>query len=244
MKPSMIRIAFFLCFCFLLLNTEKLQAQQLEQVVHLKNGTIIKGELLEYEQGGQLKIKIAGGSILVYNSDDVELVETKQVTLKPTDYKPSLPKKKPLNTDHKGFYGNIAFGFSATAAEYPNFGFIFHATLGAQLSEHFVVAGGTGIITSINPSMYCAPTYISLRSYLNKDSGALFVETHIGAAFQAGFPLIFWNRYKVGWYARPAIGIRIPSTKRAHVSLDAGVDIIDSFDRWVFLPAIRLGITF
>lgn len=244
MKPSMIRIALFLCFCFLLLNTEKLQAQQLEQVVHLKNGTIIKGELLEYEQGGQLKIKIAGGSILVYNSDDVELVETKQVTPKPTDYKPSLPKKKPLNTDHKGFYGNFAFGFSATVAEHPNFGFLIHVALGSQLNEHLVVAGGTGLITSINPAMLCAPAYVSVRSYLNKGSGAVFVEANVGAAFQAGFPFLFDQNYKVGWYARPAVGIRIPSTKRAHVSLDAGVDIVDSFRRVVFLPAIRLGIVF
>lgn len=67
---SLFAVVIFL-FCF----QSMLQAQeQMQDVVYLKNGSIIRGIIIEQVPNKSLKIKTKDGSVFVYNMDDIERI--------------------------------------------------------------------------------------------------------------------------------------------------------------------------
>jgi hypothetical protein len=48
------------------------EAEVLEDVLYLRNGSIIRGRIVSYVQDQQVKIEILGGSVLVYQMSEVE----------------------------------------------------------------------------------------------------------------------------------------------------------------------------
>lgn len=75
------RIILFLCAA--LLCGAAALAQNYQETVYLKNGSVIKGTVLEQEAGGNIKIMTSDGSIFVYKSDDVLKVTKEAVNGKP-----------------------------------------------------------------------------------------------------------------------------------------------------------------
>ena len=57
-------------FALVLMSAAAL-AQNYRDVVYLKNGSVIKGTVLEQVTGGNIKIQTADGSIFVYPSSEV-----------------------------------------------------------------------------------------------------------------------------------------------------------------------------
>lgn len=69
-----------LVFVFaLLVCSASVFAQNYREVVYLKNGSVIKGDVLEQVAGGNIKIKTADGSLFVYPSSDVVKVVKEEV---------------------------------------------------------------------------------------------------------------------------------------------------------------------
>lgn len=69
---------------FLLLLAINVCAQKTQEVVYLHNGSIIKGEILEQVPDDHIKIKMADGSVMVYQMSEVEKItkEEAQNTVK------------------------------------------------------------------------------------------------------------------------------------------------------------------
>lgn len=56
-------------------TTEKTKAnEELVDVLYLKNGSMIRGKILEFVSGGNVKIQTADGSIFVYKADEVDKI--------------------------------------------------------------------------------------------------------------------------------------------------------------------------
>lgn len=51
--------------------TSQVCAQQMEDVVHLKNGGIVRGIIIEQVPGESLKIQTLGGSVFIFTMDEV-----------------------------------------------------------------------------------------------------------------------------------------------------------------------------
>ena len=69
-----------LLFCFLCLCAFTIKAQQnLEDVVTLKNGSIIRGTIVEQIPNKTLKIKTKDGSVFVYNISEVEKMTREEI---------------------------------------------------------------------------------------------------------------------------------------------------------------------
>ena len=56
-------------------------AQQMEDVVHLKNGSIVRGTIIEQIPGGLLKIQTQDGSVFVYIMDEIAKISKKPVEM-------------------------------------------------------------------------------------------------------------------------------------------------------------------
>ena len=54
-------------------------AQSYCDVVYLHNGWVIRGQVVEHTIGGKLRVQTADGSLFVYESDEVRLIEKELV---------------------------------------------------------------------------------------------------------------------------------------------------------------------
>ena len=85
-------------------------------VVYLKNGSIIKGIIIEQVPGQTLRIQTTDGSQFVYQINEIEkygrelkpgMTSTSTSANKPTPREPRVPK--PFFTKQKGYFGDITF---------------------------------------------------------------------------------------------------------------------------------------
>lgn len=241
----------FICSCI------GLQAQgQMEDIVHLKDGKIIKGEVLEYNPKENLKIKVLGESILVYKSSEVVKIEKEEKQTTATNEKESPKSHQPSDV---GLYhavggetafqlGNGTWGSSIS----------FTSSTGWSFHRLFGIGAGLGIKWGRHALL---PIYANIRGNFMKSSASLFYDINVGygiplpEAFRGGIVRV--KTAEGGLYLRPSIGIRFSSKKRTHVFLDVGCTIqftryeyIDWNDNLIigstipYKPSIRVGVVF
>lgn len=105
-------------------------AQTLQEAVYLKNGSIIKGTIIEQVPNEALKIKTADGSIFVYQMSEVEKIT-------------KIEKEENLNLDSrkknagKGYRGFIDLGSSIGVGSYKESRLEFSTSHGYQIVPCF-----------------------------------------------------------------------------------------------------------
>ena len=137
-----------------------------KDVLYLKNGSVIKGEILEFNMGGNVKIQTSDGSLFVYETDQVDKLEKESdVPQVKIDVKPQvndLPKESHsvdiIETDvessniwndfrHKGYRGFVDlggfFGLNNTFDSYA--AFMLSTSHGYQINPYFYFGVGIGV---------------------------------------------------------------------------------------------------
>lgn len=154
-------------------------AQNMKEVVYLKNGSIIKGIIIEQVPNQSLKIQTADGSIFVYNISEVEKITKEAV--KPT-YSTNLSDEEEEEEDDNKASGNglktrfrilmetgYQFGLGDECASFSSAPF--NISLGCQIGSHFYVGGGVGIRYLFNEEdgYFALPIFANIRyDILNK----------------------------------------------------------------------------
>jgi hypothetical protein len=172
-----------------------------EDVVFLKNGSIIRGEIIERVIGESIKIEIIGGSVLVYEESEVE-----KITRAPVKYHHSPlavrgdqaywqvrkeRRERPITGRERGIYNLFSFGFQPgrdqwnTVVPWPTlqyrtgYSFSRMVNLGLGLGLDPYAAGGT------------FPLYLDFHGDLGKELKA--VMPHYFA--QAGYGFDGWTNW-------------------------------------------------
>ena len=125
----------FVLFISVLLSAGSLMAQSTIETVYLKNGGLVKGEIIEQVPGQSLKVKTKDGNIFVYQMDEVERI-TKEAD---TSLQASAHRGLDFSID-LGYNINTKGGGGSLAAELE---------LGKRFSKSFYwgIGGGAYIPT-------------------------------------------------------------------------------------------------
>lgn len=107
-------------------------AQRTQDVVHLHNGSIIKGDVIEHVPGGNLKIRTADGSVFVYNSSEIEKIENETI------------EKNTKEGRHRGLDFNIDAGWHLSTNGNGNT-VSAEIGLGKRFNKNFYWGIGSGI---------------------------------------------------------------------------------------------------
>lgn len=90
----------------------KAQSYHMENVIYLKNGSEIRGWIVEQIPGEYVKIELVGGSILVYQQSEIE-----KITSEPTRYSQIIRrvnrKRTGIQYRDRGLYNFVTLGFIA-----------------------------------------------------------------------------------------------------------------------------------
>lgn len=180
-------------------------------ILSLKNGSVIKGELIE-ATGEQVKFKTADGSLWVYGmSEVISVTKEKQAEETVAEETEAAPKKK-KEFSKKGYRTQIE-----QTLEFGDFvAFGYDAIFGYQFNSHLQLGGGIGLrglSGEVTGDGFGVPLYADFKVNFLKTKVTPFADLKAGALITAD----------PSFYFSPSVGVKIHFSKARALSISTGV---------------------
>ena len=215
-------------------------AQNLQEVVYLKNGSIIKGVVIEQVPGVSLKIKTSDGSIFAYQMSDVEKITKEEITSRNNTAR-STSSNSISYPHYKGFV-DLGYTFGVGLGNGVDRIDLF-TSHGVQLFPQLYVGAGAGLNYVYCPGYseagngFVVPLFANVRTDILDSWITPFIDLKIG------YSIVDAN----GFFLSPTIGCRI---KRYNIGVgyvmqrDTIEDFYDKYSVNVGGISIKIGINF
>ncbi len=216
-------VALLLCLSFV---TQAMAQTPQEDVVYLTNGSIIRGVLQSDPNADPVSIMVMGGSVWVFDREEILRIAREEVTWQPTNKKTRQPMQEkgffnvstiglPIGT---GYY-NDYWGYGGT---YAAVGLSLHNVTGYRWSKWLGTGLGVGMDvfgTSVSP---VTPLYVRLETTPVKGSTYPFAFSDIGYGFRWIDAANEYVEEKGGIYWQAGGGIRFQTRGDVWWQLSAG----------------------
>ena len=202
-------------FMVLFLTSICVQAQNQLDVVYLKNGSIVRGIIIEQVPNESIKLQTADENIFVFKIEEVEKIgkEVSQNRRYSTgNYRGT--NRGPLNGRGltSGYRGFIDLGFTIGTGSFGEDRVEFSTSHGYQFA-HFLYAGfGVGVHYYYDSEVVEIPVFAHLRSEFLNHSISPFIDFKVGYS-------VYDN---TGLYLTPTVGCRFAIGERAGISVGFG----------------------
>ena len=182
-------------------------------VVYLKNGTIVKGMIIELIPKKSLKIKTADESVFSYEINEVEKI-TKEPLVKEAG---SVSNGAGLK---KGYTFIGEFGYQRGTMEGEMKRLKFDVINAYQINPYFSAGVGLGFRYYLDdPEMRLCPVFVDLRAYFSNKAITPYLGMSVGYTFWA-------NREfeQVGWMLHPSLGVSFKVFEAARINVSLGYE--------------------
>ena len=211
-----------LLLCALLGYSVLSMAQSYREVVYLKNGSVIKGIIIEQVPRESLKIKTADGSLFVYQMDEVAKITKEEVVSSENE------KAKPIRSINRGYKGFVDIGSGFSVNDGQNSVFSFHTSHGYQFNPYFYLGGGLGL------DFYAYPDIIELWLPIFLDFRVDFLDKRFTPYFDL----------KLGSYLNPSFGVSYMVGKKVALNFGVGYTMSVLYNAPRHSLLFRAGISF
>ncbi len=142
-------------------------AQNYTEVVYLKNGSVIKGVIIEQVPNVSLKIKTGDGSLIICQMNEVEkIIKEERYT---RDYRTDIDNRKAARNTLKGYKGFIDFGYIADLSDYDANKVEISTSHGYQFNNYFYLGGGVAADFYTDADLIAVPIFVDFRAnFINK----------------------------------------------------------------------------
>ena len=142
-------------------------AQNYPEVVYLKNGSTIKGVIIEQVPNVSLKIKTSDGSLIICQMSDVEKITKEERYTR--DYRKEANNRKAARNTLKGYKGFVDFAYIGDVSDYNASKIELSTSHGYQFNNYFFVGGGVALNYYTDADLVAAPIYANFRAnFINK----------------------------------------------------------------------------
>lgn len=203
----------------MVLSSISLFAQNMDDVLYLKNGSVIRGIIIEQVPNESLKIQTYDGNIFVYKMEEV-LKITKESPI--VQRKIGGAKKGDFNKPD-GYFGLLEIGYATPTR--------LGVTVinGYRIVPQFAIGVGIGLQGYIGYGEMTIPLFVHLRSDFLNRAVSPFI------AFNIGYNISVLGGYYGGLMMEPTLGVsfNVGASKknRMTVGLGAAFDKISWYDR-------------
>lgn len=212
----------------------------LEDVVYLKNGSVIHGTIVEQVPNVSIKIKTADGNLFVFRIEEVEKItkEEKPGAKAPRDREERQPRGG-FGPDELKQRGYSATAELVTALGYNDFGdkssFGMQVINGYQVNPYFNAGVGIGLNQHFSGAAFM-PVFLDLRGTFLRQRVSPFV------GFAGGWAVALNvnddEPDEGGLYLNPAFGVRFFVSRKTSLNLSAGLRYQEGtgyYTEWDFL---------
>lgn len=142
-------------------------AQNYTEVVYLKNGSVIKGVIIEQVPNVSLKIKTGDGSLIICQMNEVEkIIKEERYT---RDYRTDIDNRKAARNTLKGYKGFIDFGYIVDLSDYDANKVEISTSHGYQFNNYFYLGGGVAADFYTDADLIAVPIFVDFRAnFINK----------------------------------------------------------------------------
>jgi len=196
-------------------------SQVFREVVYLKNGSVVKGDIVEFQPDKLIKMETADGSLFVFEYNDIEKITREREAC---DYQPVYDEPREVGYDNASFLNRGYRGFVSVESLLGDFiGCGIATTHGKQVNEKFFVGGGVGMLIAEDwmEDHYSFPVYAALRvDFLNKKISP-FMGLRTGIDFAAEGPSGFYGDFSFGCrFKRSSVSFGINSMRGNYYDSD------------------------
>ncbi len=180
----------------LFLAAISVQAQNLQEVVYLKNGSVVRGVIIEQIPGSSLKIQTADGSIFAYKMEEVEKI-SKEAPQGSSGYANfgGRTDGKGLKAGYRGF---VDLGYSIGVGDFGEGRAEFATSHGYQFNPYIYAGLGAGVHYYHESEMVEIPVFAHVRSEFLNNAISPFFDFKIGYTVYDA----------TGFYMTPSVGCR------------------------------------
>ncbi len=198
----------------LILLTLNLIAQTTYQdVVYLKNGSVIRGTIIEQIINKSIKIETADKSLFVFTLDEIEKLTKEEI-------KTNLEKSKSNSHNKKSSITTIDLGYQIGIGYYGIDRLRLNITTAYQLNSNFSFGGGTGLRYYNDYEATLIPLFLNIRRYLTESNVKPYIQVLAGYSFDAS------NDWKgVGLIINPELGLTFKTNKKTSINIGIGYEI-------------------
>lgn len=209
------RSIYLLLIIWLGFSTATFSQNPLQETVYLKNGSIIKGIIIEQVPNHSIKIQTADGSIFVYKMEEVEKMTKEAIYSDPYKHTPYSKK----HYDITGYRGFIDLGYTVGIGDWGIGRLEATTSHGYQFNPYFFLGAGSGV------HYYCTdgvddlvvPIFLDIRGNFTKGAIVPF------AGIKAGYSFIATESFEdFGAYLAPAIGVKFMMSEKSAFNLSLG----------------------
>lgn len=233
---NQLKLWIVLIFC-VISTLASAQGTEYNDVVYLKNGSIFRGKILEYNPGETLTIQLYGANTLVIEAEDIDRVV--QGVQPPRGLDPRPIGRDQLETKRRqelpplrnsGLYSNTGLGFlTATGDAGLAVGITVHTSLGYQFNSF--VAAGVGVgYDGYRPSRgeNLIPIYAEVRVMPIEQLPNLFALGMMGYGLAQTSEALNVTRAEGGTLIHGGIGYRFQTVDQSEILLEFGTRFQDA----------------
>ncbi len=187
-----------------------------QDVVYLKNGSIIRGSIIEFIPDKYVKIEIIGGNVFVYQIGEIEKC-VKETPINVNRNETSVPSEEVVGKDtsgiKRGYYGvfEMGTGFSGGYMEGPLRTRI-HIINGYRINPWIALGMGFGFRAYPGDDLFM-PLFVDIRTnFLNK-------KTSPYVSLDAGYGFNLDDVNRGGPMISPTLGVSVKLKKRFAINL-------------------------
>lgn len=203
------------------LNTTSSSKHQMQDVIYLKNGSILKGKIKEHVYGEYAKIQVIGGSEFVLKYEEIETISAEKIDNK------LIPRVfRDFKVKQRGIYNAFNLGFMPGIGGdgWFRLGVSLDYAVGYQINNY--VGLGLGISSDFymdNPGII--PIYLDVRGYALKKSTSPYYRIGIGYGLTPNTQNVNWRGiYDMdgGIMFNAEVGVRLPTRKQGQTTFSIG----------------------
>lgn len=243
MKKIIVILVYSILYCTTVLNSQNNTVpavtnpqKDLEDVVYLKTGAIVRGIIMEQIPNKSLEIKSNDNNYFVFKFDEIQKIAREKKLIDPTDYK----KKGYINITEPGF----GFGINTINTSHGSFDISkgdpiigIRTINGYQLNEHYSFGLGIGFEAILDGTKKGALVPLTGDVRINFKKGKLSPTLNLNGGYSIGF------QNSSGLTANPSIGLRLYLTKKIAFLANIGYKVQQqNVKRWdqymVLVPRI------
>ena len=185
----------------------------MQEVVYLKNGSIIKGSIIEQIPNESLKIQTADGSIFFYKVAEIEKITKEVPPRKNTQSQRNFQYKE---YDIAGYRGFVDLGYTIKTGNYGENRLELTSSHGHQFNPHFFLGMGSGFHYYTDADALILPLFIDMRGTILQGMVSPFFGVKTGYSFNTS------DKFKGGIYLAPAFGVRFMVAEKTALNLSIG----------------------
>lgn len=201
-------------------NSDYSSSTNYQEVVYLKNGSIIRGIVIEHIPNSNIKIRTADGSIFVYQTDEVERI-TKEPVPKQSGSVFGSSYSSNGQGMQTGYKGIIELGYAIGVGDYDLDRFKFHFINGYQFNPFFSLGFGTGFhYYDLYDDQWLIPFFADFRAHFLDNPISPYLSLGVGYSFNAS------NDFKgEGFLMNPTIGVSFKVARKTAINVGIGYDL-------------------